>query len=155
MKSILPIAGMVLLVCVLSPRLDGRLLAADNTTNEGVQLYKDKIRPILIQNCYKCHSDDPLGHLRVDSRAAILQGGKRGPAIVPGEPEKSVLIDAVRQTGDLKMPKEASKLDDQQIADLVTWIKMGAPWDRPRTCHARRRSTVRKLAGGLRRKRCR
>src|SRR5579863_6686920 len=129
MRSILPIAGTLLLVCVLSPRLDGRLLAADNTPNEGVQFYKDKIRPILIQNCYKCHSDDPLGHLRVDSRAAILQGGKRGPAIVPGEPEKSVLIDAVRQTGDLKMPKEASKLEDQQIADLVAWIKMGAPWD--------------------------
>jgi mono/diheme cytochrome c family protein len=129
MKSILPIAGTLLLVCVLSPRLDGRLLAADNTPNEGVQFYKDKIRPIFIQNCYKCHSDDPLGHLRVDSRAAILQGGKRGPSIVPGDPEKSVLIEAVRQTGDLKMPKEGSKLDDQQIVDLVTWIKMGAPWD--------------------------
>ena len=116
-------------MCVLSPRLDGPLFAADNTPAEGVQFYKDKIRPILIQNCYKCHTDDPLSHLRVDSRAALLLGGKKGPAIIPGDPEKSLMIEAVRQTGDLKMPKDAAKLDDQQIADLVAWVKMGAPWD--------------------------
>jgi mono/diheme cytochrome c family protein len=130
MRSIFLIAGTLLLVCALSPRLDGPLFAADNTATagEGVQFYKDKVRPILIQNCFKCHTDDPLSHLRVDSRAALLLGGKRGPAIVPGDPEKSLLIEAVRQTGDLKMPKNG-KLDERQVADLVAWVKMGAPWD--------------------------
>jgi mono/diheme cytochrome c family protein/cytochrome c553 len=130
MKSTVPIAGTLLLVCALSPRWDGALFASDNTAtdSEGVQFYKDKIRPIFIQNCYKCHTDDPLSHLRVDSRAALLQGGRRGPAIVPGDPEKSLLIAAVRQNGDLKMPKNG-KLDEQEVASLVAWVKMGAPWD--------------------------
>jgi mono/diheme cytochrome c family protein len=130
MRSIFPIAGTLLLVCALSPKLDGTLFAADNTatTGEGIQFYKDKIRPLLVQNCFKCHTDDPNSHLRLDSRAALLLGGKRGPAIVPGDPEKSLLIEAVRQTGDLKMPKNG-RLDEQQVADLVAWVKMGAPWD--------------------------
>ena len=88
--------------------LDSAQSGSGASLTDGQQLYKNKVRPILIQNCYKCHTDDPLSHFRVDSRAAILQGGKRGPAIVPGDPEKSLLIEAVRQTGDLKMPKEAA-----------------------------------------------
>src|SRR5215831_1668475 len=128
--KILLTAGILLLGCALLPRWGTRLLASDNNTPaDGERFYLEKIRPILSQRCYKCHSDDPLSHLRVDSRAALLQGGKRGPAIVPGDPEKSLLIEAVRQTGDLKMPKQDRKLDDQEIADLVEWIKMGAPWD--------------------------
>jgi len=128
--KILLIAGALLLGCALLPRWNGRLLASDNNTpTEGERFYIEKIRPILSQKCYKCHTDDRLSHLRVDSRAALLQGGKRGPAIVPGDPENSRLIEAVRQTGDLKMPKEDKKLDDQEIADLIEWIKMGAPWD--------------------------
>jgi len=128
MRSIFPIAGTLLLVCALSPKLDGTLFAADNTatTGEGIQFYKDKIRPLLVQNCFKCHTDDPNSHLRLDSRAALLLGGKRGPAIVPGDPEKSLLIEAVRQTGDLKMPKNG-RLDEQQVADLVAWVKMRLP----------------------------
>ena len=128
--KILLTAGILLLGCALLPRWGTRLLASDNNTPaDGERFYVEKIRPILSQRCYKCHTDDPLSHLRVDSRAALLQGGKRGPAIVPGDPEKSLLIEAVRQTGDLKMPKQDRKLDDQEIADLVEWIKMGAPWD--------------------------
>jgi len=122
--------GTLLLACALLPRLNGAQLPSNEKAplTEGQQFYKDKVRPIFVQNCYKCHTDDPNSHLRVDSRAAVLQGGKRGPAIVPGEPEQSLLIEAVRQTGDLKMPKNG-KLDEQQIADLVAWVKMGAPWD--------------------------
>src|SRR6516165_11499617 len=129
MKSILLIAGTVLLVCVLLPRWSGTLLAADETAlSDGQRFYIEKIRPILSQKCYKCHTDQPIGRFRVDSREAILQGGKRGPAIVPGDPDHSLLIQAVRQTGELKMPKD-SRLDEQEIADLVSWVKMGAPWD--------------------------
>ena len=128
MKSIFLSAGTLVLGCVL-PTLSGTLHAADEAPlNEGQRFYIEKIRPIFSQKCYKCHTDMPNSHFRVDSREAILEGGKRGPAIVPGDPDNSLLIQAVRQTGELKMPKD-SRLEDQEIADLIAWVKMGAPWD--------------------------
>ena len=130
MKAILLSVGALLLLCALSPRLIGSLFAADDPakSSEGPQFYKVKVRPILSGSCYACHTDTALGHLRVASRAALIEGGGRGPAIVPGDPDKSLLIEAVRQTGTLKMPMNG-KLSDQEVADLVAWIKMGAPWD--------------------------
>ncbi len=129
MKSILLTAGMLLLNCVILPTLGPAIHAADESSlNDGQRFYIEKIRPLLGQKCYKCHTDQPNSRFRVDSREAILQGGKRGPSIIPGDPDNSLLIQAVRQTGDLKMPKD-SKLDDQEVADLVAWVKMGAPWD--------------------------
>lgn len=129
MKSIFQIAGTLLLGCALLLCWNGMLLGADEAAlNDGQRFYVEKIRPIFSQKCYKCHTDQPNSRFRVDSREAILQGGKRGPAIVPGDPDNSLLIQAVRQTGDLKMPKD-SRLDEQEIADLVAWVKMGAPWD--------------------------
>jgi mono/diheme cytochrome c family protein len=129
MKATFLTAGMLLLGCALLPTWSA-LLASDETAplNEGQQFYKYKIRPLLVEHCYKCHTDDPESHLRVDSRDGMLKGGRRGPAIIPGDPENSLLIEAVRQTGDLKMPKNG-KLEDQEVADLVAWIRMGAPWD--------------------------
>ena len=62
--------------------------------------FETKVRPVLAANCYDCHADMRSGGLRLDSREAMLKGGKSGPAIVPGDPEKSLLIQAVRQTGD-------------------------------------------------------
>src|SRR4029077_1059076 len=67
--------------------------------------FEAKVRPVLAANCYDCHTDQRMGGLRVDSREALLKGGRSGPAIVPGEPDKSLLITAVRQTSALKMPK--------------------------------------------------
>src|SRR5215475_144314 len=114
MKSIFQNAGILLLGCALLPFLDGTLRAADETPlNDGQRFYIEKIRPILSLKCYKCHTDQPNSRLRMDSREAILQGGKRGPAIVPGDPDNSLLIQAVRQTGDLKMPKD-SRLEDRK-----------------------------------------
>jgi cytochrome c553 len=129
MKSFVQVAGILVLGCALLPSVEGIVRAGDeNPLNDGQRFYIEKIRPILSLKCYKCHTDQPNSRFRVDSREAILQGGKRGPAIVPGDPDNSLLIQAVRQTGDLKMPKD-SHLDDQEIADLVAWVKMGAPWD--------------------------
>ncbi len=130
MKSFFLIAGAALLACALPNKFGTTLLGADNppTLKDQVQFFKEKVRPILTQNCYPCHTDAAMGHLRVDSREGLLTGGRRGPAIVPGDPEKSLLIEAVRQTGALKMPMNG-KLDEPQIADLVSWIKMGAPWE--------------------------
>src|SRR5262249_31265116 len=87
--------------------------------------FESKIRPVLANNCYSCHTGSQLGGLRLDSRDAMLKGGKSGPALVPGDPDKSLLIRAVQQTTPLKMPM-GTRLNDQQIEDLVAWVKAGA-----------------------------
>jgi hypothetical protein len=103
--------------------------ADEKPSAEGIEFFEKKIRPLLVKNCYECHSAEAKkikGDLRLDTRDGVLKGGTHGPAIVPGEPAKSLLITAVRQTGDLKMPPKG-KLSDGEIADLESWIKMGAP----------------------------
>jgi cytochrome c553 len=95
---------------------------------QSPDFFELKVRPLLATNCYACHTNSALGGLRLDSREAMLKGGKRGPAITPGNPEKSLLIQAVRQTDEnLKMP-QGSKLKDSEIADLAAWVKAGAAW---------------------------
>ncbi|HMJ83143.1 MAG TPA: PSD1 and planctomycete cytochrome C domain-containing protein, partial [Vicinamibacterales bacterium] len=89
--------------------------------------FETKVRPVLANNCLDCHTDMRSGGLRLDSREAMLKGGKSGPALVPGDPEKSLLIQAVRQTGALKMPK-GGKLTAAEIDGLVEWVKSGAVW---------------------------
>src|SRR5262245_47089817 len=92
------------------------------------EYFESKIRPIFVGNCSGCHTSSALGDLRVDSREALVKGGSRGPAIVPGEPEKSLLITAVKQTDpDLKMP-QGGRLKPDDVALLETWIKAGAVW---------------------------
>ena len=98
-----------------------------------LQFFEAKIRPIFSEECYKCHShqaDRIKGKLMLDSREAVLLGGATGPAIVPGKPDDSLLIQAIRYTDeDLKMPPadHGGKLSDQQIADLTEWVRRGAP----------------------------
>ncbi|MBY0527502.1 MAG: PSD1 and planctomycete cytochrome C domain-containing protein [Gemmataceae bacterium] len=96
---------------------------------EGVEFFEKKIRPVLVDQCMKCHSGaKPKGKLLLDSRAALLKGGDSGPSIVVGEPDKSLLLKAIRYTDDeLRMPPK-TKLADAAIADFAAWIKMGAPW---------------------------
>ncbi len=89
---------------------------------------KPRSGPILANNCFGCHTNSALGGLRLDSPEAMLKGGKRGPAVVPGDPDKSLMITAVRQTDPaLKMP-QGGKLKDAEIADLEAWVKAGAVW---------------------------
>src|SRR5437016_9449661 len=88
--------------------------------------FESRIRPVLAQQCFICHTNSKSGGLRLDSRDDILKGGKSGPAIVPGDAEKSLLITAVKHSGELKMPKGAAKLTDAQIIDMTAWIKDGA-----------------------------
>src|SRR2546430_9161866 len=73
--------------------------------------FENKIRPVLANNCYSCHTGSQLGGLRLDSRDAMLKGGKSGAALLPGEPDKSLMIRAVQQTTALKMPMGA-RLND-------------------------------------------
>jgi mono/diheme cytochrome c family protein len=100
-------------------------------SQSGVEFFENKIRPILVSHCYKCHSSQApklKGGLSLEYRESILKGGDDGPALVPGNPDKSLLIKAVRyQDTDLQMPPKGNKLSDALIADLVAWVKMGAP----------------------------
>jgi mono/diheme cytochrome c family protein len=102
---------------------------AAQTVNAGTpEFFENKIRPILANNCFGCHTNSQLGGLRLDTLEGMKKGGKRGPAIVAGDPENSLLIKAVRQTDPaLKMPY-GGKLKDNEIADLEAWVKAGAAW---------------------------
>ena len=110
--------------------------AAAEPTREQLEFFENKIRPVLSQSCYKCHSvnsEKVKGGLLLDSREATLRGGDNGPAIVPGDLEKSLLIKAVRYTdADLQMPPK-KQLSDEQVADLEKWVQMGAPDPRSAT----------------------
>jgi len=90
-------------------------------------LFESRIRPILVNRCFMCHTDAESGGLRLDSRESMLKGGRSGPAIFPGDPEKSLLIAAVRQTGELKIA-EGRQADPAHVDAFVEWVKSGATW---------------------------
>jgi len=123
-------------LCLVGTLLSSRLLAADPTPAQ-LQFFENHIRPVLAENCYKCHSQQAekvKGGLLLDTKEGVLKGGDTGPAIVPGDPEKSLLIKAIRYTdADLQMPAKGNKLPDTAIADLEVWVKMGAPDPRSAT----------------------
>ena len=97
---------------------------------ESDDFFELRIRPLLVEKCYSCHSETASSGLKVNSRQALIQGGTLGPAIVPGKPAESLLIQAVDHTHSrLRMPL-GEKLRQQQIADLIRWVEMGAPWPR-------------------------
>src|SRR2546429_2338985 len=92
------------------------------------EFFETRVRPIFAKNCYACHTDSKMGGLRLDSAESVKLGGKSGQPIVPGKPDESLLIQAIRQTHErLKMPPNG-KLKDQEIADIAEWVKSGAVW---------------------------
>src|SRR5271165_1231604 len=98
-------------------------------TPQESEFFEKQVRPVLVEQCYKCHGPDKQkGALRVDSRAAILKGTDDGPVIVPGKPDESEFIKSIKHIGDSKMPEKADKLPAAQIAALEQWVKMGMPW---------------------------
>ncbi|MEO1996629.1 MAG: DUF1549 domain-containing protein, partial [Planctomycetaceae bacterium] len=109
-------------------------------TVQQVRFFETEIRPLLVDRCFKCHAaKKQWGGLRLDSRNAVLRGGETGPAVVSGQPDKSLLIRAVRQQdGDLKMPQNG-RLTSRQVQQLVRWVEMGAPFPAARTGTERRR----------------
>jgi mono/diheme cytochrome c family protein len=98
-------------------------------TPDHIRFFNEQVRPVLAQNCYKCHTTEAMGGLKLDSRPNVLKGGESGAVVVLGDPDKSLLIQAVRQTGDLKMPPEGPKLNDSDVAKLVQWVQDGVAWD--------------------------
>jgi len=104
-------------------------LAADPA---GLAFFEQKVRPVLVEHCYSCHSADAKklkGNLYLDSKAGWEKGGDSGEAvIIPGKPEESRLIRTVQHLeADMEMPPKKPKLPDSVVADLVTWVNMGAP----------------------------
>src|SRR5713101_3672773 len=87
--------------------------AADKKADEDRAFFESKVRPVLEKNCFLCHGGAKVrNNLRLTSRQALLEGGDHGPAIVPGDPDRSLMIRAVRYTGPFHMPPKG-KLDDQ------------------------------------------
>ena len=106
----------------------GRPAIAAGTDPAGVEFFESRIRPILVDNCYSCHSAQApklKANLRLDLKDGFFKGGESGePTIVPGKPDDSMLITAVHHEEDgLKMPPK-KRLADQQIKDLEAWVKM-------------------------------
>jgi len=103
---------------------------ADKPTADQLAFFEKKIRPVLVEHCYKCHSADAekiKGDLVLDTREGLRKGGTTGPSIVPGNPDRSKLILALRSKDpDTAMPPKG-KLPDSVIADFEAWVKMGAP----------------------------
>lgn len=97
---------------------------------EGVEFFEAKIRPVLVEHCYECHSvdvdDDPEGGLLLDTREGIRKGGDSGPAVVPGDPAAGRLLQALRYENDLEMPPD-EKLPPEVVANFEAWIRRGAP----------------------------
>src|SRR5260370_40931833 len=102
--------------------------AAQTIPANSPDFFESKIRPVLTKNCYSCHTTSQMSGLRLDSQDGITKGGKRGPAVVPGNPDGSLLLTAIRQTDPgLKMPM-GGKLTDTEIKDFAAWIESGAVW---------------------------
>src|SRR5260221_237539 len=133
-KAIMPYrAVLIAAASILLTGCAGWLAAAEKAlapperapTSEEIRFFETKIRPVLAANCFKCHGEEKQEeNLRLDSRAAALAGGDRGPAIVPGKPDESLLVKAINHLDDLEMPPK-KRLSREQIGDLTFWIKSG------------------------------
>ncbi len=122
-------AACALLIVATGLGLSSGARAAESaaaSSPEGLEYFEANIRPLLANHCLECHGEDKQGGLQLDSRAAMLTGSESGPSIVPGKPDDSRLIRAVRYDGEPKMPPDG-KLAAEEIAKLEHWISLGAP----------------------------
>jgi len=103
--------------------------AEDDAARAAMKFFENEVRPLLVNRCYECHGEKKQkGSLRLDNIAYINKGGDSGPALVAGNPDKSLMIEAIRyQDPDFEMPPK-KKLPDKEIAILEKWVKLGAPW---------------------------
>jgi hypothetical protein len=124
--SILLTTGVLLLGLVWFPAS----ISAQTQDAAGFEFFETRVRPILVEHCYSCHSAQAerlRGNLYLDSRDGWIKGGDSGPALVPGDPENSLLIEAIRYDDPLtKMPPKG-KLPEESIQALVEWVQRGAP----------------------------
>lgn len=118
----------LLLACLGSASIHAAS-TADDVQRAQMAFFEKEVRPVLVNRCYECHGEKKQkGSLRLDNIGFIKAGGDSGPALVAGDPDKSLLIEAVRfQSPDFEMPPK-EKLPEKEIAILEKWVKMGAPW---------------------------
>ena len=114
------------IACVCSVAIG--FAAQPELTTPQLEFFEQRARPLLVEHCYSCHAGKKRqGGLSIEHRAGWQAGGDRGPAVVPGRPDESLLLQAVRYENDfLQMPPDG-KLSDDEIAVLVSWVRMGAP----------------------------
>ena len=112
------------------------LSSASETDAQSTAFFENQIRPLLVRRCLRCHGGEKTRRgLRVDSRQALVNGGKSGAAVLPGRPDDSLLIQAVRYVqGGPQMPP-SGKLAGDEIELLARWVKAGAPWPTSRPAH--------------------
>ncbi|WP_422925274.1 PSD1 and planctomycete cytochrome C domain-containing protein [Singulisphaera sp. PoT] len=94
----------------------------------AIEFFEKEVRPLLVSRCQQCHGDQKQkGELRLDTRESALAGGSTGPAVVPGKPQESLLVEAINYGDAYQMPPK-SKLPEKEIATLTRWVELGAPW---------------------------
>ena len=129
--SLTPRIGFFLLL-VLTPSLPAQSPQL-NENPQAIEFFEKRIRPVLAERCYQCHSSKApavQGGLLLDTREGLHKGGNSGAAVVPGNPEQSLLIKALRyKSKELQMPP-GEPLTSEQVADFEAWVKMGAPGPR-------------------------
>ncbi len=118
------VAGLLLFTSLFVAAASARVRGDDSA---GAEFFEKQIRPLLAEHCQSCHGEQQEGGLRLDSREFIVRGGESGPAVVPGKPDDSLLIQAVSYLDELKMPP-TEKLSVTDIDKLKRWVAMGAPW---------------------------
>ena len=104
---------------------------------EQIEFFETEIRPLLVEQCFQCHGaalETPFGGLRLDSRDGLLAGGDSGPAVVPGDPHASPLVQRVQGRPVLMPPTGA--LEPSRVESLIAWVEMGAPWPEDATAAA-------------------
>ncbi len=121
----------LIIILQFKPAVSAEQTKNTEPTREGIEFFESKIRPVLVNECYECHSVEAKknekleGELLLDSSAGMLKGGDTGPSIIPGDLKNSLLIAAIRHES-FEMPPK-NKLSDEIIADFEKWIQMGAP----------------------------
>ena len=121
-----------------SSLVDAPAKAADTAEDH----FERRVRPIFAEKCVQCHgAKKQKAGLRLDSRAALVKGGESGPAVLPGDPKKSLLVRAVRHDGEIKMPPK-SRLEPEEIAAIVEWVERGAAWPKDPEGDAKTSATV-------------
>jgi Protein of unknown function (DUF1553)/Protein of unknown function (DUF1549)/Planctomycete cytochrome C len=118
-----------MLLAAVITRAEEKKDAAPEFPREDVEFFENYVRPLFVTRCIDCHGPDKQeAKLRLDSREAVLAGGENGPAIVPGDPDHSLLIAAVHYKDDRVQMPPKGKLDEDKLAALTRWVKLNAPW---------------------------
>lgn len=129
-RWVLVLCAIPMLLTRMETRVSAQGRSAESSSGPSpaeIEFFEKRVRPILVEHCYECHDSQADGGLSLSSRRGLLNGGDSGPALVVGDPDSSLLIEAVRyQNRDFQMPPQ-NRLDADSVSTLETWVAMGAP----------------------------